>query len=178
MRKVKLFIAMSLDGYIGDENGKVDWLNGQSDEEMPDVYSKFIQDVDTVILGYNTYEQIVNELSPDMWVYENLQSYVITHRKIKNKENITFCDLSPVELVHQLKQRDGKDIWICGGSQIIHQLMKENVIDEYYISVIPVLLGSGIPLFHSGFDTIHLQLIGTKSYNGITDLIYRQRSGD
>lgn len=174
MRKVKLFIATSLDGYIADKYGKVDWLNGQSDEEMPDVYSEFIQSVDTVIMGYNTYDQVIHELSPDVWVYENLQSYVITHKNIKNKENIFFTDL-PVKLVHELKNKEGKDIWICGGSHLIHQLMKENMIDEYYISVIPVLLGSGIRLFQQGFEPIHLQLINTKSYNGITDLIYKQR---
>ena len=71
MRKVILYIAMSLDGYIADQNGNVDWLNEyDSDEnvEGTDSYSLFLDKVDTVIIGYNTYHQIVTELSPEQWV--------------------------------------------------------------------------------------------------------------
>ena len=60
MRKIVLFIAMSLDGYIAERNGNVDWLNGQNEkEETMDVYSDFIKDVDTVVMGWNTYYQVV-----------------------------------------------------------------------------------------------------------------------
>ena len=73
MRKVVLYIAMSLDGYIADSTGKVDWLNGHgSEEENVDTYSAFIRDVDTVIMGWNTYDQVTTELSPDEWVYKGL----------------------------------------------------------------------------------------------------------
>lgn len=64
MKKISLFIAMSLDGYIADESGGVDWLTGHGDEKMPDVYSEFAKDIDTVLMGWNTYHQIVTELSP------------------------------------------------------------------------------------------------------------------
>lgn len=65
MRKVILFIAASLDGYIADNNGRVDWIVGQSSsEENIDTYSIFIKDVDTVVMGWNTYYQIITELSP------------------------------------------------------------------------------------------------------------------
>ena len=80
MRKVTLFIAVSLDGYIADRNGDVNWLNGQ--EENGDnfgSYSEFISGIDTVIMGWNTYHQVVTELSPDEWVYPEQKSYVITH---------------------------------------------------------------------------------------------------
>ncbi len=77
MRKIVLFIAMSLDGYIADINGKVDWLAGQdSDVENDDSYADFVKNIDTVIMGWTTYHQIVTELSPGQWVYDNLQSYV------------------------------------------------------------------------------------------------------
>ena len=79
MRKVILFIAMSLDGYIADRNGKVDWLNGQDDHvENLNTYSIFIEGVDTVVMGWNPYHQIITELSPKEWVYSGLASYVIT----------------------------------------------------------------------------------------------------
>lgn len=65
MRKVVLFIAMSLDGYIADSNGGVEWLNGQdNDNENIDTYSEFTKDIDIVLMGWNTYHQIVTELSP------------------------------------------------------------------------------------------------------------------
>lgn len=87
MRKVVLFIAMSLDGYIADEHGNVDWLNGQDmSVENIDTYSVFMRDVDTVIMGWDTYHQIVTELSPTEWIYANLTSYVITHRKLPSKK--------------------------------------------------------------------------------------------
>ena len=73
---------MSLDGYIADKQGKVDWLTGQNPESQePDSYSSFLQEIDTVIMGWNTYHQIVTELSPGQWVYEGLDCYVLTHRE-------------------------------------------------------------------------------------------------
>lgn len=74
MREISLFIAMSLDGYIADSRGGVDWLTGQKEDgEMIDTYSLFIRDVDTVLMGWNTYHQIVTELSPEQWIYEGLK---------------------------------------------------------------------------------------------------------
>lgn len=176
MRKVILFIAMSLDGYIADRQGNVDWLEGQDqNEEIPDVYSTFIKDVDTVIMGWNTYHQVITELSPEKWVYEDLLSYVITHRKHSSTENIIFSEKSPCDVVKDLKQKQGKKIWICGGASIIQQLINEDLIDEYYISVIPMLLGAGIRLFENGQKEIKLKLIQTQTYNGITDLVYVRR---
>lgn len=176
MRKVILFIAMSLDGYIADEHGGVDWLNGQSkDEETVDTYAAFIKDVDTVIMGWNTYHQIVTELSPDEWVYANLWTHVITHREMPTTDDIVFTQKDPCRLVNELKQEQGKSIWICGGAAIVSQLMKADVIDEYYISVIPTILGSGIRLFGTTADEIRLRLVSTQTYNGITDLVYTRR---
>ena len=68
MKKVILFIAMSLDGYIADKHGGVSWLNGEDKNiESADTYTDFIKHIDTVIMGWNTYEQIVTELSPKQW---------------------------------------------------------------------------------------------------------------
>lgn len=89
MRKIILFIAMSLDGYISDNKGSVDWLKGQgSDDEDIDTYSEFKKRIDTVLMGWNTYHQIVTELSPNEWVYSDLMTYVITHNKHASSEQI------------------------------------------------------------------------------------------
>lgn len=176
MRKVVLFIAMSLDGYIASQDGKVDWLEGQSkNEENIDIYSVFIKDVDTVIIGWNTYHQIVTELSPETWVYDNLTSYVVTHRQLASTDHIIFTEKGPCDIVKELKIQEGKNIWICGGANVIHQLIKEDLIDEYYISVIPTLLGSGLSLFDMIQKEIKLKLERTQTYNGIVDLVYSRR---
>lgn len=176
MRKVVLFIAMSLDGYIADRQGNVDWLKGQDmNEETIDTYSTFIKDVDTVVMGWNTYHQIVTELSPAEWVYADLTSYVITHRELSSTSTIIFTEKSPCDIVNELKPEPGKNIWICGGADIIQQLIKADCIDEYYISVIPTILGAGIRLFGSIPNEIKLKLVHTQTYNGITDLVYTRR---
>lgn len=77
MRKISLFIAMSLDGYIADSKGSVDWLSGQgNDDENIDVYSEFAKNIDTVLMGWNTYHQIVTELSPKEWIYKDFTTCI------------------------------------------------------------------------------------------------------
>ena len=140
MRKVILYIAMSLDGYIVDKNGGVDWLSGQGAEGA-----------------------------------EELTSYVMTHRNERSTDNIKFVGEAPCELTARLKEMPGKDIWICGGSSIIQPLIRENLIDEYRVSVIPTILGDGILLFGKRETELQLQLKETKMYNGITEIVYTRR---
>lgn len=176
MRKIVLFIAMSLDGYIADSSGGVDWLNGQScDSENLDVYSGFVKDIDTILMGWNTYYQVATELSPTEWIYSDFTTYVITHNKINSTEQIRFINENPIDLLEKLKSEDGKNIWICGGANLVQQLMRNDLIDQYYISVIPTLLGSGIRLFGNVEKEIKLKLLKTQTYNGITDLVYKRR---
>lgn len=176
VRKISLFIAMSLDGYIADSNGGVDWLRGQDDNtENIDPYSEFVKNIDTILIGWNTYHQVVTELSPEEWPYNNFTTYVITHNEQTSSEKIRFVNTNPVSLVKKLQEENGKDIWICGGANIIQQLVNENLIDYYYITIIPTLLGSGIRLFENAKHEIKLKLLNVHSYNGMTDLIYTRR---
>lgn len=176
MRKVSLFIAVSLDGYIADVDGKVDWLEGQeSTGAESESYDNFIKDIDTVIMGWNTYNQIITELSPDEWVYSGLNTYVITHKEMESGDEVLFTDKNPVELIKKLKSETGKGIWICGGASIAQALIRENLIDRYHITVIPTLLGMGIRLFDQGKNEIKLRLVETHSCNGMVDLIYIRR---
>jgi dihydrofolate reductase len=173
MRKVVLYMAVSLDGYIADADGGVAWLDGDGSDT--DSFSKFIETIDTVILGYKTYHQIVTELSPDDWVYHGKKSYVITHRDIESTNEIIFTNKDVCELVKELKTLDGKDIWICGGAIVANELMKLNLIDRYQLSIIPIILGDGIRLFDSQMSEIKLTLKSYTSNNGMAEVIYEPR---
>lgn len=169
-------MAMSLDGYIADRQGGVDWLSGEdADAEMPDTYGMFVRNIDTVVMGWNTYHQIVTELSPHDWVYKELECYVLTHRSVEQKEGVCFTDESPCELIKRLKCSKGKDVWICGGADIVRQLLNEGLIDMFHISVIPVLLGGGIRLFNASVMQVGLQLVRTQHCNGIVEMVYKRK---
>ncbi len=176
MRNVVLYTAMSLDGYLADRDGGVGWLSGQDpNAEDPDTYASFIRDVDTVLMGWNTYHQVTTELSPSVWPYHGLTSYVITHRALSSSEEIRFTQMEPCRLVCTLREASGRDIWICGGAEIIRPLIEEDLIDIYRISVIPVLLGGGKVLFDPVERPLALRLTGYQQGNGIVELTYTRR---
>ena len=176
MRKVKLFIAMSVDGYIADKNGGVAFLQGYEDcLENESTYSEFIKNIDTVLMGWNTYNQIITELSPDNWVYDNLLTYVFTHREQQDSDKIIFTSDNLEELIKKLKGVEGKDIWICGGADLVQQAISSDVIDEYLISIVPTILGNGIKLFSQNDAEHKLKLINTITNNGIVELNYIRR---
>lgn len=176
VRKIILYIAMSVDGYIARNDGNVSWLTGHNPSlDNDNSYQNFIKDIDTVIMGWNTYYQVKTELSPDSWVYEDLTTYVFTHNLNNDEEKIKFINGDICCFLDKLKREEGKDIWICGGANLIGQLINNNCIDQYYLTIIPTILGNGIRLFEGINDTIKLKLVKTINYNGITDLIYERR---
>lgn len=176
MREVDLFIAMSLDGYMADRGGGVGWLCGHAgSDEQGDGYDRFIAGVDTVLMGANTYRQITEELSAGAWPYDGLTTYVFTHRAQPDREGIRFTDTPPAALVRQLRQSPGKHIWVCGGAQLIRQLAHEDLIDRYILTVIPTLLGGGIPLFSGEHREFPLTLLHTQTCNGMVELTYVRR---
>lgn len=155
MRQTVLYIAMSLDGYIADRNGGVEWLTGQDGgADAGDSYTEFTKEIDTVVMGWNTYHQVTTELAPGEWVYEEFTSYIFTHREPDSMEKIRFVKESPGEFIRSLKRQDGKDIWICGGADIVQQLMSDlfDWMEEAKNSVRPLILGS---VFHYEFVFIH-----------------------
>ena len=148
MRKVVLFIAMSLDSYIADVNGGVAWLAGDgSDCQNAGSYPEFIETVDTILWGYKTYHQVVAELTPGRWDYAGKQSYVFTHQDLPSTKEIIFTSQDPAAFVQQLKAEPGKDIWLCGGASMIHQLLGHRLIDKFCFNIIPTILGGGVSLF-------------------------------
>ena len=176
MRKTILYIAMSLDGYIADRDGGVAWLAGDgSSPDHPGSYPRFYESIDTVILGYATYRQIVTELFPDGWIYQGTTSYVLTHRRERPAGDVIFTDEEIAGLITRLKAAEGRDIWICGGADIVNQLIDRRLIDRYHLTIIPTILGSGLRLFGTRDEEQRLRLVSTETYNGMTDLVFEPR---
>ena len=176
MGKVVLYLAMSIDGYIADKQGGVDWLAGDgSQPDAPGSYPVFLDTVDTIVMGWTTYHQLVTELSPDRWPYEGRPCYVVTHRRAEDQENIFFWNGALTVLTDKLKSEHTGNIWICGGASVAGQLLKEGRIDQLWLSIIPTVLGNGVRLFPELPQELPLKLVRTEHWNGIVDLVYEKR---
>ena len=175
-RNIVLYISASLDGYIARDNGAVDWLMGSSGDENVDLgFDKFYSSVDTVVMGRTTYEQIINELSPDTWVYEGKKSYVASRKIDEDDSRVEYIKDDITGFVENLKTQKGKDIWIIGGGKLTDEFIKKDMIDKYVITIIPTILGEGIPLFLGKNPEIKLKLVGTKEVDGMVELTYDKR---
>ncbi|MCB8995116.1 MAG: dihydrofolate reductase [Bacteroidales bacterium] len=173
MRNVILYIAMSLDGYIADQNDGLDFLSRVEQEGEDYGYQAFIDSVDTVIIGRKTYEKVIS-LGVEV-PHADKECYVISRslKSAKGKAKIFSGDLS--ELVHNLKKKKGENIFVDGGAEIANELLRLNLIDELIISIIPVLLGDGIMLFSPGRPQTSLKLIDVKHFDkGLVQLHYRK----
>jgi len=146
MKKIKLYIATSIDGYIARNDGDLDWLMKYPiNSETNYGYDSFYESVDTVIMGGQTYRDI---LSMDvLWPYKDKATYVITHNPAVSKDNVHFITEDIIKAIHRLREEEGKDIWLVGGGKLVTMLLNDEIIDEMIITVVPVILGSGIPLF-------------------------------
>lgn len=174
LRKVILYIAISLDGYIADTNGGIDWLNDLEITEEDTSYEDLYKDIDTVVLGRTTYDQIVNQLAINNYPYEDKLSYIITNRLLENSHNKIFTNENVVDLIEDLRKKEGQDIWIVGGNSIINPLIKNNLIDEYQLTIMPLILGSGIPLFKDDNSRLKLNFKSMDVKNKMVFLKYNK----
>ena len=168
-RKVILYIATSIDGFIADSAGGIEWLSIAETLELEkdETYNEFYKKIDTVIMGRTTYDQVVNELSPDFYPYENKVNYVLTNREGDDRANVNFSSENIIDLVERVKNENGKATWIVGGNSVIMPLVENNLIDEYRIATVPVILGKGIPLFNTFNKSLFLKLKESHSINNI-----------
>ena len=175
MRKVTFMVANSLDNYIARQDGAVDWILGG--EEAASALADFWKTVDTVVLGRKTYEPVLESGKP-FPTYPGVKNYVLS-RMLKESpdKNVEIIREDVVEFVRRLKTGEGKDIFIMGGGLLAKPLFEASLIDEVGLHIHPVLLGSGIPLFHEMSRQIDLELIECKSFkNGCVSVTYRVKS--
>lgn len=173
---VTLYIAMSVDGYIADANGGVSWLaefEVAADDDHHDDYAAFFENVDCLVMGATTYEQI---LSFDGWSYEDKPTYVFTHRDLPAATDaVEFVDRPVAAASTDLKERYSH-IWLVGGAQLTRAFLGEQEIDEFRLSIVPVLLGGGVSLFGGEYETQQLELLdATRTNSGIVEHHYEIR---
>ncbi len=174
MRKIILYIAQSIDGYIATADGGVGWLEAVPNPGREDYgYASFLDEIDTVIMGRKTYEQVLGFDMP--YPYTDLSNFVLTRGKSPEKsEYAMFIHENHESFFRNLKTRKGKDIWLVGGAGANTFFLEHGLIDEMRIFIMPVVLGAGIPLFAQPCPTINLNHISTKTWSsGVVELRYR-----
>lgn len=172
MREVVLYIACSLDGYIAKPNDDLSFLDVVQREGEDYGYAAFKDSIDTVILGKRTYDWVLANMHE--FHHPDKEAFVITRQKLQPKGNVIFYNGDVKDLVIQLKQKEGKDIFCDGGAQIANLLLKNGLIDKVILSIIPVLLGNGTKLFELGIPESKLRLLNSISYeSGLVQLSYK-----
>lgn len=176
-RKLKLYIAASLDGYIARKDGSLDWLDGLPNPKKIDYgYHKFYQSVDTVIMGRITYEEILG--FGVEWPYAGCKTWVVTQNPTLKTPTVDTKRVTGnfKQEVDKLKKQPGKDIWLVGGGQLITTFLNADLIDEMILFITPVILGEGIPLFPGQIGEKSFELSGAQSYEtGMASLTYRRK---
>lgn len=170
-RKVKVYIAASLDGYIAHSDGNIDWLDSVSRPDEDYGYAAFIKTIDTVIMGRKTYEKVLS-FGGD-FPHAGRDCFVLTRTERTPDGQVRFYSGSPEKLLDQIRSRPGKDIFIDGGSEAIDLFREKGLIDSYTVSIIPMLLGEGIPLFKESKKEQPLKLVEATTFDsGLVQLTY------
>ncbi len=154
MRKIILYIASSIDGFIADKDGAVDWLESIPNPEKTDYgYAEFFDSIDTTIMGYSTYAQLIEWDIP--FPYKGKDNYVITSRSNPvQSEHVKFLSTDIIDTIKKIKQKPGKDIWLIGGSKINALLLQQGLIDQMRLFHMPIVLNDGIELFHQSINSL------------------------
>lgn len=176
MRKTSLFIAMSLDGYIAKPNDDLSFLKLVEKEGEDYGYAEFTKTIDTLIIGRRTYDYVLKEIGLSHYDNGKRDIYVITRTERPQVGRTIFYTGNITRLVKQLKSEKGKNIYCDGGAEVINELLKHDLVDEFIISVIPVLLGNGTRLFKDGRPEQTLEFIEVKTFEtGLTQLHYKRK---
>lgn len=184
MRKLKVQVQMSIDGFIGGSNGEMDWVLFNWSDDLKDHVSKLTDSIDTILLGRKLAEGFIpywttafESDSPT----EGADIFVQTPKIVFTKtlddcpwENTTLNKGDLQQEITSLKQRDGKDMMAYGGASFLASLLKHQLIDELHLFVNPIAIGKGLPIFHQLQQNQHYTLIQANSFHcGIVALTYQ-----
>jgi len=180
MRKIILYSAASIDNFIAKEDGNIEWLHAPEyitpGEDYG--YKDFYNSVDATLMGNNTFK-IINGF--DMpFPYPDKENYVFSRQTQKDAINhVTIINSNIASFVRSLKEKEGKDIWLVGGGLINSYFLDHGLIDQLILTIIPVLLGKGIPLFGNAKVETGFTLDQSKSFgNKCVQLFFSKKDQD
>jgi dihydrofolate reductase len=173
MRRIILALGISIDSYIARLDGTFDFLFMPKDFSM----AEFFASIDTGIMGRKTYD--VAKAQGEGGFGPKIKTYVLSRSLPPGeREGKTFVNVSPQALADEIRQHQGKDIWLMGGGEIARDFLNADLVDEIHLGVVPVLLGEGLPLFPSGFPQRNFELIENKTFSrGLISLKYKSVRG-
>lgn len=177
-RRIILDLAITLDGFIEGKNGEVDWCIMDADME----FANFLNEIDTILYGRKSYDLWGQYISKDedsenekeIWrLIHSKEKYVFSRTRIDTDNQAIFINKNILEEVNKLKSKPGKDIWLYGGASLITTFINLGLVDEFRLSIHPVILGEGKPLFIDIKQRFNLKMVNTKTFSsGVVQLIY------
>jgi dihydrofolate reductase len=173
MSEILLYIAASLDGFIAERDGGVAWLESFDHGGEDYGYADFYARVGGLIMGGATYRQV---LGFGAWPYAGVPCTVVTRRGLGEPPDAGVQAFSGdvAELVSQIQTESDRDVWLVGGGDLVGQFQERGLIDKYILSIMPVVLGEGIPLFPGQGRQEKLALVASRAYpSGVVQLTYQ-----
>ena len=185
MRKLKLQVQLSIDGFIAGINGEMDWMTWNWDDELKNYVKELTSGIDCIVLGRKLAEgfiphwvSVVQNPNNDELEFATIMHD--THKVVFTKTldspswaNTEIANGDLVETINHLKQQTGKDIIAYGGSTFVSNLIQNNLIDEYYLFINPTILRAGMTIFRNIQDTMKLNLVKSSAFEcGIVVLCY------
>ena len=185
MSRVIYYAAATLDGYIADPDDGIEWLtgyNGSYDgddaEAMKGSYDDFYEGIGALVMGSTTYEWVLDHV--DEWPYTGKPTWVLSSRDLRQPQSggeVKVVDAPVTELYDEMIAAAGeRDLWVIGGGNVASQFADEGLLDEILVTVVPVVLGEGKPLFDRRVPGGPMQLAGTRAWDsGMVELRYEVR---
>ncbi len=171
--RCSVFIALSLDGFIARGDGRIDWLSVVERAGEDYGYARFMDSVDAIVFGRKTYE---TALGFDAWPYAGKRCVVLTHQQRTARHGETFHAGALDALVDALGAAGVKRVYVDGGT-VIRQFLAAGLVDDMTLSIVPILLGEGIPLFGATERETRLDLVASRGLDsGLVQLEYRVRA--
>ena len=173
MAQVVYYVASSLDGYIAPPDGSLEWLASHEASSEDYGYAEFYRSIDAILLGRRTYEQC--RTFPE-WPYPGKPCWVFSHQPLKAaSDHVIITAETPEQVSSLLSEREIRHAWLVGGGQLAGSFRAARLITEYYVTVLPVLLGGGTPLFAEPGPKEDLKLVDTRKFSGgLVQLRYRR----